>query len=283
MIKEFFSLFYLPNLLKVNKNFWRGLVHTIIAIFVVLLGWILAGLVFIQMTFGTVSPTTLMNSFTNRVLAEYPQDLVINISKEGVASKNIPGPVYIWKLPENIVGYERFTHFLVVDDNSATLENYEKLSAITFLGTDGFVVKKNDGRSEVVSLKDIVSGSDESENFNGISFGKEDLQKGIFQIIPIISTTIAWALAAIFLLSPIFFAAAHVLWTIVPAVILYVIFKILKKEKDFNESYLLALYAGVPAIVVGSLLSFLIPIPFSQTIIMLLLVWAGFYFTKDAK
>lgn len=284
MFKEFFSLFNPKKLPIINKTFWRGFGHTLIASAIFTLCVLLFGAYSVYQEFGTTSPSALLSTAGQRILSDYPEDLTLSVSSDGTLTKNIPGPIQFWKMSDPKTAGHEYEYVVVIDDKPAILENYQASHAFIYIGPDGMISRDNAqaGELKILSFKEIMAEdlaitATSSTLASSTSITKHDVVSGINQFVPVASKMIVWMIVAAALLLPLVLTVSHLLWTVAVTLIVLVIMKALKKETDYNMSYLTALYAGVPAVLLGSILSIFITVPLLQSILTVLFVLMGYY------
>ena len=282
MFKEFLSLFNPKKLPIINKTFWKGVAYTLLATLLVVLVWIITAYFSLSASFGDLSPTTILQSAEQKILAEYPDGLQLSMSHDGLLTKNIPGPIGFWKDPESKDQLGSYDYAVVFDDKPATVANYKSSGAFVYVGTDGVVTQDNNKQSLRTFLFQEMLSQASAENpevskFTGASLSKQDVESLMNEAIPYIANIILVGILIMILILPFILTISHLVWTVAVALIVLVIMKALKKETDYNMSYLTALYAGVPAVLLGSILSIFITVPFLQSILTVLFVLIGYY------
>lgn len=288
MFKEFTSLFNPKNLPTINKTFWRGTFHVFLAcaMFVIFsVGPIFFSL---QKEFGTVSPAGTINKFADSFLSTYPENLVLSLSKDGEFTKNIPGPIVLGTIPTPADKESGYTNFLVLDDSvSASVENLQNSKAILLVAKDGLIgANDENGRIQALSFKELLSQqtAEEASNFKGLDLDKSKLVELKNNSIPVILSFMWIILIASILVMLLIFPIVHVIWTVVVALVVLAIFAFTKRKIHFEESYLIALYASVPAIIVGSVAAMFVNISLVQTILTVIWVILGYFvFNKNAE
>lgn len=283
MFKELFSLFNPKNLPIINKTFWRGVLYTFFVIIVTVLVWVITAY-FSLVSAGSsdFSLTTNLQSVEQKLLAEYPDNLEFAMSAEGVLTKNIAGPVGFWKNTENNTKSDTYAYAVVFDDKPATVENYKASNAFVFVGTDGVVMQDSNQRSlRTFLFQDILKegevNTSEVAGFAGATLNKQKIETLMSQSIPYVVNIIIISIVAILVLLPFILTITHLVWTVFLSLVVLLIMKLLKKEVDYNTSYLITLYAGVSAILLGSVLAVLLGLPLAQTSITLLFILIGYY------
>lgn len=281
MFKEFLSLFNPKNLPTVDKTFWRGAFYVFLACVIFVIFSIGSIFFVLQKEFGTISPAGSINKFADDLVSSYPEGLVLNLSRDGEFTKNIPGPIALGTIPKSPNEESDIANLIVLDDSvSASVESLQNSKAFLLVAKDGLIgVSDENGRIQGFSFKEILSEqtAEEASNFKGLDLDKSKLVELKNDFVPVILSFIWIILIAGIFIMLLILPIVHIIWTLLVAIIVLAIFAFTQRKMQFEESYLTALYASVPAIVASSMVAIFVSMPLSQTILTVVWVALGYF------
>lgn len=240
------------------NSFWKAFWKVILVTFVVSVAY---SIIF-YVTVGKKIPSFLY-TYSGQALDGFPQDLVITI-KDGELTKNIPGKLQLYPIPseaKNLVtnGTVLPAYMITIDDGVVSFDAYKNADSFVLLAKDGVAVEEEEG----VKISSYEGMEKHSKEF---VFSKDDIQKGVTfinqyaEIIPGLS--IAFIIIFLTVFSPLF----YLLMTLFYGLVVMLLSKWLTgREGTFTESYILALYALAPVILVSTILH---NIPYIKNIVV---------------
>jgi hypothetical protein len=279
-MQNIINLFNLKTLLIQPKTLGRGLLYTFLSCLLVSI----VSLLFVLSNFGFAGVSNITQKAKDLISKEYPDSLVVTMSDKGELSKNIAGPIYMFDslLDDKEKSIEarnkmNIEHIVTFDDSKeADMSELTNYKTAVFVGKNGLIGKQRSGEIKAFDFNTITK----DENFKGFSVNKTELMSWVDIAAPFIKWGIVLFALATLLLAPIFLSAMHLVWSVILAVIIMLILK-LKGKYTYEESFLITLYAGVPAILVGSLLSLFINVTAMQSILTIVFVLSAIYLTKN--
>lgn len=280
---KFFDSFWKKSFYTEGKatSFWGAFGKVTLVSFVLSIAYAIG----FYVTFGIHIPSYIY-SYGVQALSGYPSGLVVTIDHEKM-TKNIEGAMYLYPIPEGKVGKVRMEEVLpeyliaINDKESVSLEAYHRSNALILLGKDGIVTQGN-REVQIMSYKDALHTDD--------SFViTKDTVVGMVSAVNMYAPSLPWLIfVGIIILFSIFAPLGYLLITLFNGLVVMLFGKkILKKEATYGESYVYAMYALAPVIIITSILS--VPpliqnlvnvIPFLGTVGVVIFLW--YMFTKDS-
>lgn len=269
---QFFDSFWKASFYQEGKavSFWRALGKIVLVVFFVSIGY---AIVFYD-TVGKKIPGYL-NSYSSQALEGFPPDLIITVH-DGTLSKNIPGELKLYMLPKEIMDESTsgkpLPKYLVTinDEESISLESYEKSNALVLLAKDGLATRDDKG-IKMSSYKDM------SQSGKDFTFSRDDIRTGVTWVNSYANHVPSIIGVSIILLVTIFSPFGYLFIALFYGLVVMVLSRwVLMRKVTFDESYILSLYALPPVIIVSSIVN-TIPyiknlvsyIPFLTTILII--------------
>ncbi len=246
---NFFNSFWKSSFYQEGKaiSFWGAFWKVVLVIF--LMSVVASALFYV--TFGKNIPSYL-DTYSKEVLNGYPTGLEIKI-KNGELSKNIPGELNLYPIKENTRGLleegSSFEHVVTINDKeSVSLGLYQKAKSLIVLAKDG-VVTKDDRGIKIVPYTNILAKEEDFSFTKNMIVTAVDGVNQYGEVIP-------WVIMAllVFFVS-IFLPLGYLFATLISGlIVMWLSMWIVGKKTGFSESYILALYALAPMIIVNTAL-----------------------------
>ena len=209
--------------------------------------------------YASVVPLAFSNTLDN-LQAAYPDVLVVTLAG-GELSINQQTPYYVKNTviprgPENLVVFD-------IDD---TLKGSAKDNAAFFFVKKTYVVAGDDGEERVRSFPDHVGTT---------TIAKSDVTEMVEKVRPYFKSAVLigglFLAVLLTLMGTLAIVIVHVVYTTVPALLVYLLSLIRKERLTYKESYVVAMYATIPVVIAVFLVSRVVPLPpFTYTFLVLL-------------
>ena len=248
---------------KINGNNGNGLLRVLLASSISSVIALFIGATIYITTFGLVSPVSIYNQYSDRVLSSWPEGLVLEF-KDGKMSKNIAGPVYMGDVSKlnskktsdsrnmntnydefNIYKNKEPKYILAIDETkSASLEDFKSVDSAVLFAKDGIIGRKSSG--EVNSYAYNFDKTIDKEVLMGWA---DKLSAYVWPVI------IGVVIFSMVMYIPFKFTIT-LIWNCVLALILLLVAKVNNKKIAFEKLWKVANYLALPAILVATLLNF---------------------------
>ncbi len=256
---NFFDSFWKASFYQDGRavSFWKAFWKIVLVVFLLSVAYA----VMFYVTIGKKIPTYIQK-YSAQALDGYPSDLVVTI-KDGKLSKNIPGTLHLYPLPEDFSkksNEEALPTYVVTinDKESVSLESYKKADSLVLLANDGMVSRGEKGI-------EIRPYSDMSQSAKEFTFDKSVIVAVVDKVHEY-EPRISWIIVScmvifVTLFAPSGFLIATLLYGLV---VMWLSMWIMKKKATYTESYIIALYALAPVVLISTLLEY---VPYIKNIV----------------
>lgn len=224
-----------------------------------------------------------INETGSKALSYYPDDLEVTV-KSGKVSTNVSEPYFI-KIPDELKNSDRGTvtnpaageieNLLVIDTkNPATIDLFSGYKTSTLLSYDSFAYYDN-GAVKIQPLR---------QEFNGV-VTKPKVSAALNKIMPYVRILPFALIPIIFIGLLIGSIFKYLIYLIFAAVIIWIMFKAMKKNLGYGKSYQIGLHAMTLGVILEVTVFRFYPnleFPFLFTFLMLVVFWANFNFSSCA-
>lgn len=279
---KIFDSFWNPSFYKNKKegfSFWKAFGRLILVTFLVA---IVYAITFYE-SIGKNIPGYVA-TFTKQIEDGYPNDLILSLEK-GTLSKNIQGELQLYPVASFLPFKESSVdktpqYFIAINDTQeVSLSSYTASHAFLFLAKDGWAAESNKGVS-INSYRNLTTDE------KALTFTKEmllPLAPILNKYAPVASPVV---IVGILVLYTLFASLGYLLLVLFIGLIVMLLSKVMLGRKyEYQDSYILALYALPSVIIVMKILEY-IPyisnvisrIPFLTT--LLVLGFLGYMFRR---
>jgi hypothetical protein len=276
---NFFDSFWKASFYTSGKatSFWKAFGKFVLVSFFLSVAYA----VIFYVSFGKDIPSHI-TSYGKIILDGYPDELVLTV-ENGKLSKNIPGSVQLYPLPEKTLqsssAKEAQPQYVVTIDDSQdlSLALFTASKSLFLFAKDGWIAQANNDTR-------IKSYDSTIDSKNPVTFSKELLRQTVDVAQKYSGTIAGVCVIAILSLYTIFFSLGHLAISLVIGLIFMLLSPwIIKKKVTYSNAYILTIYA-LPTVVAIQKLLLLVPfistvislIPFLTTFSVLAFLWYMF-------
>lgn len=199
--------------------------------------------------------------------AAYPSDLVVTLA-DGEMSINQPQPYYIKNTLPLLSGTGTPENLVIFDGNDALSSDLRENSAFVIVKKKFLIMEGSNDQSKIESFSSVTSTT---------TIDKSTVTGFIEPLRPYVAPVIIFGGAFLFIVLAFFltmlWVLAHLVYVLVPALLVYLFEALRRSSRTFTESYKVALYASIPSAILFYLFMIFriqLPIPFAYTIMLLL-------------
>jgi hypothetical protein len=221
----------------------------------------------IALFFGPKVSRFMSTAFVSEVVSYYPAELEITL-KGGHAMVNVEEP-YTIPIPVGM-GQDKgmrnspVVNLLVIDTtHPLVIENFAQYKTAVLLTKDFLVFQENDGKITIESLAKMPD----------MTVNRATVSEFISKVVPYLKVVIPFLLVGIFIAWFLGNTVAYLFILLITSLILWIVYKLQKKQLSYGTCYKLGLYATTAALVADLVFTMAqIHLPWYIDIIIILIV-----------
>jgi Protein of unknown function (DUF1189) len=189
------------------------------------------------------------SNFPDAVESAYPDDLVVTIA-HGEMSVNQPQPYYVQNTLPGLSDQNGPKYLAIFDGNDVLSGDLQQNSTFMLVKKAYAITPGNNDQEQVVSFANIQSTT---------TVQKSTVVGVIEKLRPYFRPVVLFGGALLFiiltLIGSVFWVVFHMIYVLIPAVLVFLFGQIRGSGMRFWESYMIALYASIPVAILFYLLS----------------------------